>query len=363
MIKTLKLHRYRGFESYQLTDLARVNLVVGKNNCGKTSILEAVELLMSLGHPLVLLASAIRRNELDDDDEDDSNQGSKPNISHIFYGRRCETGGSLELSSPDSQQSLTATILALEYEPYDANLERTTKEGRRIYSDEEPMKFGLRLLRNKQKPIIFPIGENGRFLQRLSPGYKHDYGTSPKATVRFLNFDRSFMRSAWNALLAEGREAEIETAMRILMPEINSIHFLAGDRRRGGILVGQGDDTRRLPIGSYGDGMRRLLAISLALASTKNGYLLIDEIDIGFHWTVMEDLWRLVVETAERLNVQVFATTHSYDCIKGLGALVRSRPDLAKQVTVQKMHRSLEQAVCIPGEEISIAVEQDIEVR
>ena len=362
MIKTLKLHRYRGFESYQLTDLARVNLVVGKNNCGKTSILEAVELLISLGHPLVLLASAIRRNELDDE-EDDSNQGSKPNISHVFYGHRCEPGGSFELSSPDSQQSLTATVLPLEYVPDDANLERITKDGRRIYSDEEPMKFGLRLFRNKQNQIIFPIGENGRFLQRLWPGYLRDYGNSPKATVRFLNFDRSSMRSAWNALLAEGREAEIETAMRILMPEINSIHFLAGDRRRGGILVGQGDDTRRLPIGSYGDGMRRLLAISLGLVSTQNGCLLIDEIDIGFHWTVMEDLWRLVMETAERLNVQVFATTHSYDCIKGLGALVRSRPDLAKQVTVQKMHRSLEQAVCIPGEEISIAVEQDIEVR
>ena len=102
MIKTLKLHRYLGFESYQLTDLARVNLVVGKNNCGKTSILEAVELLISLGHPLVLLASAIRRNELDDE-EDDSNQGLKPNISHVLYGHRCEPGGSFELSSPDSQ--------------------------------------------------------------------------------------------------------------------------------------------------------------------------------------------------------------------------------------------------------------------
>ena len=232
MIKTLKLHRYRGFESYQLTDLARVNLVVGKNNCGKTSILEAVELLMSLGHPLVLLASAIRRNELDDD-EDDSNQGSKPNISHVFYGHRCEPGGSFELLSPDSQQSLTATIIPLEYEPYDANLESITKGGRRVYSDEEPMKFGLRLFRNEQDPIMFPIGENGRFLQRLSPSYLRDYKTSSTATVRFLNFDRSFMRSAWNALLAEGREAEIETAMRILMPEINSIHFLAGDRRGG----------------------------------------------------------------------------------------------------------------------------------
>ena len=366
-MKTLKLHRYRGFESYQLTDLARVNLVVGKNNCGKTSILEAVELLMSWGQPSVFLASAIRRNELD---EDDPSSGSQPNISHFFYGHRCEPGGSFKLSSPDGQQSLTATIVPIKYVPDDDRLEMRTKEGRRIYSDEEPPKFELSLVLNEQKPIMFMVGENGRLLQRLWHGYLRDYGAgretpegADRRAVSFLNFDRPSMRAAWNALLAEGREAEIETAMRILMPEIHSIHFLAGDRRRGGILVGQGDDPRRLPIGSYGDGMRRLLAISLALVGTENGCLLIDEIDTGFHWTVMEDLWRLVVETAQRLNVQVFATTHSYDCIKGLGALVRSRPDLAEQVTIQKMHLSLEQAVCIPGKEIQIAVEQDIEVR
>ena len=127
--------------------------------------------------------------------------------------------------------------------------------------------------------------------------------------------------------------------------------------------MGRQDGDRRLPIGSYGEGMRRLLAVSLALVGTKNGCLLIDEIDTGFHWTVMEDMWRLVVEAAQRSSVQVFATTHSFDCIRALGALVRSRPDLAEQVAIQKVHPSLEQAVCIPGEEIGVAVEQDIEVR
>ena len=74
----------------------------------------------------------------------------------------------------------------------------------------------------------------------------------------------------------------------------------------------------RLPIGSYGDGMRRLLAISLALVGTKDRCLLIDEIDIGLHWTVMEDMWRACGGRPRNVyDVQVFATTHSYDCIKG----------------------------------------------
>ena len=101
----------------------------------------------------------------------------------------------------------------------------------------------------------------------------------------------------------------------------------------------------------------------MAFVATGNGCLLIDEIDSGFHWTVMDDMWRLVVEGAHRSSVQIFATTHTYDCIKGLGKLMRSRPDLAKLIAVQKVHRKLEEAVRIPGEEIQIAVEQDIEVR
>ena len=97
---------------------------------------------------------------------------------------------------------------------------------------------------------------------------------------------------------------------------------------------------------------------------TEGGCLLIDEIDTGFHWTVMEDVVAARRRrAAARSNVQIFATTHSYDCIKGLGDLVRSRPDLAERVAVHKVHRQLEQAVPIPGGEIAIAVEQDIEVR
>ena len=63
MINTLKLENYRGFEKYELHGLSRVNLLVGPNNCGKTSVLEAVQLLVSQGDPGVLVESAQRRSE------------------------------------------------------------------------------------------------------------------------------------------------------------------------------------------------------------------------------------------------------------------------------------------------------------
>lgn len=109
--------------------------------------------------------------------------------------------------------------------------------------------------------------------------------------------------------------------------------------------------------------MRRLLALSLSLVTTGNGVLLIDEIDTGLHFSVMEEMWKLVVSTARQSNVQVFATTHSYDCILGLAALFESTPTLAPEVSVQKIERSLPESVSLDAKQIRIAVRQDIEVR
>ena len=109
--------------------------------------------------------------------------------------------------------------------------------------------------------------------------------------------------------------------------------------------------------------MSRLLAMRLSFVGVADGFLLIDEIDTGLHWTIMEEMWQFVVEVARKSNVQIIATTHSLDCIKGLGSLIQSRPDFEEEVSIQKIHSSLKQAVCLRGDQIKVAVEQNIEVR
>ncbi len=63
--------------------------------------------------------------------------------------------------------------------------------------------------------------------------------------------------------------------------------------------------------------MNRLFGLGMALACAKNGILLVDEIDNGIHWSVLPEVWKFIVKVAKRLNVQVFATTHSNDCLLG----------------------------------------------
>ena len=350
MLKTLELDRYRGFESYRLMDLTRVNLLVGMNNCGKTSILEAVELLVSGGSVSALQESAVRRGELDDD------EGYGADVSHVFFGHECAPGARFDLSSPDSDKRLVGTILSVEEVGEAADRWGAMAGG----EFERGVAFGLSLNADGRQRSVIPVAESGSVVARLWP--RSARGGASGRDVRFLDFEPASMQTAWNRVAAEKRETDVVEAMRILVPDIDSVVFLAG-RRRHNILVGRRNARSRFPVGTFGEGMRRLLALSLALVGSEGGCLLIDEIDTGFHWRVMEDMWRLVVEGAARSNVQVFATTHSYDCIKGLGDLVRSRPDLADSVAVHKVHHKLEQAVAIPGGEVPIAVEQEIEVR
>ena len=74
---------------------------------------------------------------------------------------------------------------------------------------------------------------------------------------------------------------------------------------------------RPVPLRSLGEGAQRLFDVGLGLANSRDGFLLIDEAENGIHHSVQRDYWRMVLQTAHENNVQVFATTHSWDCVRG----------------------------------------------
>ena len=108
--------------------------------------------------------------------------------------------------------------------------------------------------------------------------------------------------------------------------------------------------------------MWRILGLALALANAKGGVLLVDEIDTGLHYSVMEDMWRMISERATALNAQVFATTHSRDCYESLAAIATPESSHVG-VTIQRIDRKKGRAVRFSNEEIVAAAERGIEVR
>ena len=368
MLSKLELEGYRGFEAYELAGLSRVNLLVGPNNCGKTSILEAVHFLVSEGDPSVLTRSARSRGEMNGAGTEPTRR-TRPDVSHWFFGRRFEPGRRFRLSAEGGPGPVTVTVRPAE------------REEAPLFESDAPDEGdvnGLPLLlqiegASTRRAIVLPVAGNGVLLDIRYPRFRPPWsaGASPSPPVQFVtsdSLDIEPLRAMWDQVLIDGRESEVIGAMQLLEPELDSIHFLTNDAPemragRAGVLLGFRGAGRRAPMGSYGDGMRRLLALSLSLMRTAEGFLLIDEIDTGLHWTIMEEMWRLVVETAKRSSIQVFATTHSFDCLRGLASLVESRPDLAGEISVQKIERLLKKAVDVDAQGLRVAVEQNIEVR
>ena len=123
------------------------------------------------------------------------------------------------------------------------------------------------------------------------------------------------------------------------------------------------DHAHPVPLKSLGDGVTRLFAAGLALAASRDGFLVVDEAENGIHYSVQGDFWRMVLRAAHKNNVQVLATTHSRDCVKGF-ARAAVDVDEAEGVLVRLERAGARvRAVEYTEEELETVAEQDIEVR
>jgi AAA15 family ATPase/GTPase len=118
-----------------------------------------------------------------------------------------------------------------------------------------------------------------------------------------------------------------------------------------------------LPLVLMGQGLGRFASILLRIANARNGVVMVDEIENGFHYSVMEKVWRAIGEAARRFDVQVFATTHSWECI---GAAHRAF-EAAKTYDF-RLHRLDRvdgdiEAVVYDQKMLSTAMATDLEVR
>jgi predicted ATPase len=176
--------------------------------------------------------------------------------------------------------------------------------------------------------------------------------------------DLTLLGELWDALVLTPEEEEVIRALRIIEPRIERVAFLTEGRGAlANILLKLNDSDQRLPLGSFGGGMRLLLALALNLLSARGGILLVDEIDTGLHYSVLVAMWRLLVESAKRLDIQVFATTHSLDCVQALARLRRKSPEIAAEVTVHRVEKDASKTVVYDADEIATAADSHIEVR
>ena len=106
-----------------------------------------------------------------------------------------------------------------------------------------------------------------------------------------------------------------------------------------------------------------MLGLALNIVQSRDGIFLVDDIDTGLHYTVMEDMWKFLDSATRTYNVQVFATTHSRDCYESLATIAHGSVSDNSEVTIQRIERGRETAVAYTEGMITAAAKHDIEVR
>jgi AAA15 family ATPase/GTPase len=167
-------------------------------------------------------------------------------------------------------------------------------------------------------------------------------------------------------------EERVLEAIRIIEPDIQRIApksvevEVLGSMPKTGFFAKLKDVDEIVPIASMGDGLWNLMGIILILVNAKGKTLLIDEIDVGLHYSVMVDLWKLIWKIAKELDIQVFATTHSQDCWKALGELIYDEGGEQlhdNEIMIHRINPQKNEAISIFTDEIIDAVQSQIEVR
>ena len=128
-------------------------------------------------------------------------------------------------------------------------------------------------------------------------------------------------------------------------------------------VIKQRNSNRSVPLKSFGDGALRLYGVALALAYSNNGVLLIDEVENGIHHSLQQEFWRMVLQAALQNNVQVLATTHSWDCVRGFATEAAANDGVEGVLIRLDRDEGSIRAIEYSEEELAIAARQDIEVR
>ena len=194
---------------------------------------------------------------------------------------------------------------------------------------------------------------------------------SPLRFVRAPSLKAESIAALFDDIILTQEEELVTEALKIIEPSIQRIASTGSDRirsngryaARGGIFVRLKGVKDRIPIRSLGEGVWRMLGLALNIVNSRDGILLVDDIDIGFHHTVMQGMWKFLYSAATTYNVQVFATTHSRDCYESLAVISGHSDSEHSDVTIQRIERGREEAVAYSERAIVAAAKHDFEVR
>lgn len=310
MFSKLSIDRFRGFKHLRVEPLDRFNLFLGQNNVGKTALLESIFLLVGPTNPeLSLRLSGLRGIEQFKNDPEDI-------WGWLFYGKKIDTDILLRADLANgTNRSLKIELKERKEIRFETNSKRTIEVNRRSVGTTstagEPSELVIdyrdeHKRRSTSKAFINETGigfERGKsILLPTSIFISPRGGNNPDNAERYSKLEET------------GGEAELFPALRVLEPRLTRLAVLV----TGGVPILHCDVGigRMIPLPLMGEGLGRLLTLLLSITASKGGVVMIDEIETGLHYSAMTKIWTAVAKAARTADVQIFATTHSFECLR-----------------------------------------------
>ena len=316
MYTSFSIENFRLFDQLTVEPLARVNLIAGRNNAGKTALLEAIW-LHSLPNPRTAQRLGFWRGL--------PFAESGVLFADLFHGY--QTGLTIKIDAkgdfatglafhhpeqrplpmPATATNAIQTLLKVFQSESDfdngvmfeySDVESGTKFESRAWLDEDP--------NDERRALRRRLQVSGEWAgSYFGPCVFIPTGTQPMARELAIKFGQ---------VEVAGRLDGVQSVLGLVEPRLQSLTAIP---KAEGVAQIHGDVGigRIIPVSLMGDGFRRLLNLVLSFSDASNGVILVDEIENGIHYSVMQSVWEAIVRFSQQFNVQIFATTHSYECI------------------------------------------------
>lgn len=324
--------------------MSRVNLFFGKNNCGKSSLLEALFLACGQSNPL--LPATINEMRA-------YRRLAETDLLYFFY--QMDASREIEILTKGGQ----------ERHLYISAINEASEMNTGIFSTELAHRYGLRMRFSTNdgeysSEVLYDVSKSnqveqktqldGRYTERLkcvylSPRYDSNASVEGLQNI-YLNKDEAFLADA----------------LKILEPKAKDPVFMDN------VMFVDVGLSQRIPINLMGDGIRKIVSFLTSIYACRGGVVLMDELSNGFHYSVMKPMWDIVLRAAIKNNVQIFATTHDEDSIKGFQEAAKalkkeSIHNLASAFKLQRIADDELKSYRFSIDKLENAIEQETEVR
>jgi AAA15 family ATPase/GTPase len=345
-IVDLTIGNFKRFSDFEVKNLGQFNLIVGDNNTGKTSFLEALlfDEEKSIFKIITSLRSSIwvRSQEADESNSKDCLYDNFP----LLLNREKELS-TLSILMKKNEMLYNMSLRKFDYSNDLENLNSFEKE--KLFASDKTLNEFLFSLNDTISTTLAPEVSVSDYYPFVAFGLGHD----------------EYLRDYYSEYIDVNNKTrgQFIKRLKVLVPKVNDVR-VGSDTIN---IYEEGIDTP-MPLFTYGEGANKLFRILCEIAMCQGKRLMIDEIDAGIHYSRFKSFWRTIMQAAKAYDVQIFATTHNIECIEYFREVLeedamKEYQDLARIVSLKVKKDNSVKARVYDFEAMEMANETDYELR